>query len=90
MGGCSRGGYRRAVVLRVRVPGLVLRVSGFGFRVSGAGFRVSGFGYKARKRAEESVCYRVTSLIRNCLLLGPYSRTMPRVLWWSWGGGGFL
>jgi hypothetical protein len=25
--------------------------------------------------------YRGTSLIRNQLLLGPYSRTMPRVLW---------
>ena len=27
--------------------------------------------------------YRGTSLIRNVLLLGPYSRTIPRVLWWS-------
>ena len=26
-----------------------------------------------------------TSLIRNTALLGPYSRTMPRVLWWSSG-----
>ena len=26
---------------------------------------------------------RGTSLIRNTPLLGPYSRTMPRVLWWS-------
>jgi len=24
-----------------------------------------------------------TSLIRNSNPLGPYSRTMPRVLWWS-------
>ena len=31
--------------------------------------------------------YRDTSLIRNTLLLGPYSRTIPRVLQWSWGGG---
>ena len=31
--------------------------------------------------------YRVTSLIRNTPLLGLYSRTIPRVLWWSWGGG---
>ena len=23
-----------------------------------------------------------TSLIRNCNLLGPYSRTVPRALWW--------
>jgi len=29
-----------------------------------------------------------TSLIRNTPLLGPYSRTIPRVLWWSLGGGG--
>ena len=34
--------------------------------------------------------YRGTSLIRNALLLGPYSRTVFRVLWWSYGGGGFL
>jgi len=27
--------------------------------------------------------YRGTSLIRNTPLLGPYSRTIPRVLWWS-------
>ena len=27
--------------------------------------------------------YRGTSLIRNCLLPGPYSRTIPRALRWS-------
>ena len=27
--------------------------------------------------------YRGTSLLRNTPLLGPYSRTMPRVIWWS-------
>ena len=30
--------------------------------------------------------YRGTSLIRNCLLIGPYSRPMPRALRKSWGG----
>ena len=30
-----------------------------------------------------SVEYRGTSLIRNTPLLGPYSRTIPRVLWRS-------
>jgi len=30
--------------------------------------------------------YRGTSLMRNCPPLGPYSRTMPRALRWSWGG----
>ena len=30
----------------------------------------------------DSVNYRGTSLIRNCTPLGPYSRTMPRVLRW--------
>ena len=34
--------------------------------------------------------YRGTSLIRNRLLPGPYSRTMPRALWCSWGGGRFF
>ena len=28
-----------------------------------------------------------TSLIRESAPLGPYSRTMPRALWWSEGGG---
>ena len=27
-----------------------------------------------------------TLLIRNSPSLEPYSRTMPRALWWSWGG----
>jgi len=34
--------------------------------------------------------YRDTSLIRNRLPLGPYSRTMSRDIWWPQGGGGFL
>ena len=34
--------------------------------------------------------YRGTSLIRNHPLVGPYGRTMPRVLGWSKGGGLFL
>ena len=27
--------------------------------------------------------YRGTSVIRNSAPLGPYSRTIPRVIWWS-------
>ena len=30
--------------------------------------------------------YKGTSLRRNVLFLGPYSRPMPRILWWSYGG----
>jgi len=33
--------------------------------------------------------YMGTSLIRNRLPLGPYSRPLPRALWWSRGGGHF-
>ena len=33
-------------------------------------------------------CYRGTSLIRKCLLLAAYSRTMPRALGMVLGGGG--
>ena len=40
-----------------------------------------GLGYKV---------YRGTLLIRNCAPLGPYSRIMPRALWWLYGGGLFL
>ena len=35
----------------------------------------------AKRKAED--LYMVTSLIRNTPLLRPYSRTIPRVLWWS-------
>jgi hypothetical protein len=34
--------------------------------------------------------YSGTSLIRNSAPLGPYRRTMPRALWWSWGGACLL
>jgi hypothetical protein len=34
--------------------------------------------------------YSVTSLMRKRLPPGPYSRHMPRALWWSQGGGRFL
>ena len=34
--------------------------------------------------------YRGTSLIRNRASLAPYSRIMPRALWWPYGGGLFL
>ena len=34
--------------------------------------------------------YRGTSFIRNRHPAGPYSRTMPRLLWRSYGGGRFL
>jgi hypothetical protein len=33
-----------------------------------------------------AVQYRGTSLLRNSAPLAPYSRTMARALWWSWGG----
>ena len=31
--------------------------------------------------------YKSTSRIRRKYILGPYSRTKPRVLWWSQRGG---
>ena len=43
----------------------------------------SGFAVSSR------TVYRSTSLIRNSTPLGPYSRTMHRALWWSWGVGRF-
>ena len=39
---------------------------------------------------EKSERYRGTTLMRKRRLLGPYSRTKPEALWWSWGGGCFL
>ena len=31
--------------------------------------------------------HRIASLIINRTHLVPYSRLVPRALWWSWGGG---
>ena len=36
---------------------------------------------------KELSLYRGTSLVRNCLLLGPHNRPLPRALRCSWGGG---
>jgi len=41
--------------------------------------RYKSVNFRAKK-------YKGTSLIRNSAPLGPYSGTMPRALWWSWGG----
>ena len=30
------------------------------------------------------------AVIRNSLPQGPYSRTIPRAVWWPWGGACFL
>ena len=39
---------------------------------------------RTRSRALPTAPCRGTSLVRNCLLLGPYSMTMPKALWWPW------
>ena len=39
---------------------------------------------------ERNLVYRSTSFVRNRRPLGPYSRNMPRALWWSLGVGVFL
>ena len=60
-------------------------------RVDSLGIRGWGSGEVAvmQKTCHPSTCvrvagvYRGTSLIRNTPLLGPYSRTMHRVMWWS-------
>ena len=55
-----------------------------GFRVCGLGYRVQDAGCRVNEPPAPSShahgMYRGTSLIRNCLLLGPYSRAMPRAL----------
>ena len=43
-----------------------------------------------RRVSSVSSEYRGTSLARKRTPLGPYSRTMPRLLWWCCGGGRFL
>ena len=78
-----------------RVSGTGFRVQDFGFRVlsspcgpprsgprsaavSSFGYQFSGFGY----HVSDFECGS-TSLITPPPLLGPYSRTIPRVIWWS-------
>ena len=40
-------------------------------------------GDPATNPCRKSTDYGGTLPIRNCFLLGPYSRTIPRVIWWS-------
>ena len=69
-----------------KVQGSGFRFQGSGCRVQGAGCRVQGSGCKVctaqhhapRQHGPER--YRGTSFIRNRHPVGPYSRTMPRVL----------
>ena len=64
-----------------------LRVYGFGV------LRVEGLmtkGVRGLRCTYGLMRYRVTTFIRNCLLLGPYSRPMSRALGRSKGGGSFL
>ena len=68
------------------VWGVGCRVEGSGWewlRVQGSRCRVQDF----KVQGSATPCYRVTSLIRNCRLLGPYNRPMLRALGRSWGGG---
>ena len=52
--------------------------------VKGFGVGVEGLGTaNAKVRVDIDVLYRSTSLIRNIAPLGPYRKTMPRVLGWS-------
>ena len=46
--------------------------------------------YMPRTRRLTPNSYRGTSLIRNSTQPGPYSRTMPRALWWPWWRGEVL
>ena len=47
-------------------------------------------GLSAGRDVRENPEYRGTSLIRNSAPVGPYSRTIPRALWWSQGVEPFL
>ena len=83
----------RVDVLGARHKSVNFRPSGGNFRPSGGNFRPSGAHLvprgprraRARRGSPALVCsvYRGTSLKRNNPSLGPYSRFMPRALWWS-------
>jgi hypothetical protein len=63
--------------------GVMVEGSGFGVMVQGSGFGVTVHGFPVGWQRALHLSYRGTSLIRNQTLLGPYSRPMPRALWWS-------
>ena len=65
----------------MRVKGSGCRVEGGGRMAAGLGFGVEVGGFRARVWGLR--VYRGASLIRKTPLLGPYSRTILRVLWWS-------
>ena len=63
------------------VWGMGCGVEGLGLKVWGAGLRVSWHACPTEYIASSKTIYRVTSLIRNSLRLGSYSRTVSRALW---------
>ena len=75
----SRGGLRPVRPGRAHL-GITLDPSELGVRGQRRGCS-QGFTHTA-----PGWSYRSTSLIRNTPLLGTYSRTLPRVLGWSYGG----
>ena len=54
------------------------------------GMRLNAKSHFPRRARPEPYPYRGTPLIRNRLLPGSYSRTMPRAIQWTWGGLQFL
>ena len=91
--------------LGFRVQGSGFRVQGSEFRVRSAlaGFRGWGLRFQGPYcwQGKLGPCcsaaflgsislHMGTSLIRNSAPLAPYSRNMPRALWWSWGRRLFL
>ena len=62
-----------------------------GFPLEAGSLLEAGGTHPTSLSAKMGQGYRGTSLIRKHLFLGPYSRAMPRALWWLYGGvGAFL
>ena len=61
-----------------------------GFRAEGDRGQIQGSGGSKPRCCKQVPRYRGISLIRNSASLGPYSRTTPRNLSWSYGGELFL
>ena len=89
-GPCTEGSLHRNAP-KFKESGLLLQKSvGFRFWWEPATLK------KVPKRRERGListatldlAYKGTSLKRNTPLLEPYSRSIPWVIWWSWGGMG--
>ena len=84
----SRGGVKPSVLSERRLRGRWLDQWTVRGHMIGPNIKCGGLSGPGRVSRWAHSKYRSTSLTRKRTTLGPYSRTMPRLLWRSRGGAG--